>query len=127
MRERLRQTHQRVINGQVAVRVILAHHIADDAGAFARRPVRLQAHLLHPIKDAPMHRLQPVADIGKRAPHDYAHRVSEVRTAHFVFDIGGNYVLIAAIGAGRTGERKLALGWLFLICHVGLSTSIARF
>ena len=29
-----------------------------------------------------------------------------------------HYRITAAIGAGGTGERKLALGWWILICHV---------
>ena len=32
----LRQAHQRVVDGEVAVRMVLAHHFADDAGALAR-------------------------------------------------------------------------------------------
>jgi hypothetical protein len=39
-----------------------------------------------------MHRLQPVANIGKRAAHDYAHGVIEIRPPHLVFDIDGNDV-----------------------------------
>ena len=43
----LREAHQRVIHSKVAVRMILAHDLADDAGALARCLIRLQPHLGH--------------------------------------------------------------------------------
>ena len=43
----LRQPNQRVINREVAVRMVLAHDFADDAGALARSLIRLQPHLRH--------------------------------------------------------------------------------
>ena len=38
--KRLRQSHQRVIHREVAVRMVLAHHFSDDTGALARGAVR---------------------------------------------------------------------------------------
>jgi hypothetical protein len=58
--------------------VVFAHAIADDAGAFARGPVGLEAHLMHRIEDAPMDGLETVADIGEGAAYDDAHGVIEV-------------------------------------------------
>ena len=37
-RKILRHAHQRIVNRQVAVRMIFAHHVADDAGRFLVRP-----------------------------------------------------------------------------------------
>jgi hypothetical protein len=37
-----------------------------------------------------VHRLQAVADIRERAPHDHAHRVIEVAAAHLVFQVDGD-------------------------------------
>ena len=91
--ERLRHAHQRVVNRRVAVRMVLAHHFADDLGALARGAVGLQAHFVHPEQDAPVHRLEAVADIRQRPAHDHAHGVIEVRAPHFVFDIDRNEVL----------------------------------
>ena len=45
--EVLRQADQRVVDRRVAVRVVLAHHLADDAGALRVGPVGLQAGLVH--------------------------------------------------------------------------------
>ena len=51
-----------------------------------------------------MHRLETIADIGKRAAHDHAHGVIEVRTLHFIFDIGGDEVFVSAAAS----ERQIA-------------------
>src|SRR5258708_33112164 len=45
----LSQPHERVINGQVSMRVIFAHHLTDDPCTLARGPVRLKAHLSHRV------------------------------------------------------------------------------
>ena len=36
-----------------------------------------------------MDRLQTVADIGERTPHDHAHRVIEVGASHLLFEADG--------------------------------------
>ena len=114
--ERLRQTHQGVIDGQVAVRVVLTHGVAHDAGALARGAVGLQPHLLHGVENPAVHRLEAVADIGQGASHDHAHGVIQVRALHFIFDIGGDEVLISPaategqIASGRRW-RRWALRW----------------
>ena len=76
--EILGETDQRLIDGAVAVRVILADDVADDAGALLERLVGIEVQQAHGIEDAPMHRLQPVADVGQRAMHDCRQRVGEV-------------------------------------------------
>ena len=76
-RERLRQPDERVVDRGVAVRVVRAHDVADDARGLLERPVRLHAGLVHPVEDAPVHRLQPVPHIRQCARDDHAHRVVE--------------------------------------------------
>ena len=79
-REVLRHAHQRVVDRGVAVRMVLAHDVADDArrtscsGLLARA-----AQLVHREEDAPVHGLEAVAHVGQRAADDDAHRVVEVR------------------------------------------------
>ena len=85
--EVLRHAHQRVVDRQVAVRVELAHHLADDAGrtsctsCSSRAPARSM-----PIEDAPVHGLEAVAHVGQRAGDDHAHGVIEVAALHLVGD-----------------------------------------
>ena len=85
-RERLRHPHHGVVDRRVAVRVVLAHHVADHAGRLAILPVRRVAGVLHAEQDAPVHRLQPVPRVRQRARHDHAHGVIEVRAAHLVLE-----------------------------------------
>ena len=110
-REVLRQPHHRVVDREIAVRMVFAHHVADDAGGFAVAAVPQIAVCLHRIEDAAMHRLQPVADVGERPRHDHAHRVIEVGAAHLLFDRDGR-----DLGRGRRccGNGQGGLTALFL-------------
>ena len=90
--------HQRVVNRLIAMRVILAHGVAGDARRFVVGAVRRVVVLVHRIEDAAMHRLQPVAHVGKRARHDHAHGVIEIGALHLVderdgSDVGGRRAL----------------------------------
>ena len=73
------------------MRVILAEHIADHARALhvgARIDV---IAFVHREQNAPMHRLEAVADVRQCTPHDHAHRVIEIGLPHFVFEIDVQY------------------------------------
>ena len=85
----LRHPDHGLIDRAVAMRVIVTHHVTDDAGRFARwfRPVVIAFH--HCIEDAAMNRLQPVANVGQRPRHDHAHGVVEIGFPHFVGDRNG--------------------------------------
>ena len=89
-REVLGQADQGVVDGRVAVRVVLAHHVADDGRALAIRRGGRQAHLAHGVEDAAMDRLEAVADVGQRPRHDDAHGVVEVARPHLVLDADGS-------------------------------------
>ena len=85
-REVLRHPHQRVVDRLVAVRVVLAHDVADGARRLAVGLVVGVAGLVHRVEDAPVHRLQPVAQVGDRPADDHAHRVVEVGGSHLRLD-----------------------------------------
>ncbi len=85
--EVLRHPHQGVVDRRVAVRVVLAHHLADDEGALAVGAGRLQADVVHRVEHPPVHRLEAVADVGQRPADDHAHRVIEVRRAHLLLEL----------------------------------------
>ncbi len=93
-REVLRHAHQRVVDRLVAVRVIFADHVADDARGLHMLLVGRVPVVVHRIEDAPVHRLEAVARVRERTRHDHAHGVVEVRAFHLVgdryrTDIGG--------------------------------------
>ena len=102
--EVLRHAHQRVVDREVAVRMVLAHRVADGARRFVVGPVRREIEFVHRIEDAPMHRLQAVANVGQGAAHDHAHRVIEIAALHFVEDRDG-------LDVGRLfGPRPIVAG-----------------
>ena len=112
--KRLRQAHQSVVHREVAVGMVFAHHVADDAGALAGGLVGRQAHLLHGVQNAAMHRLESVADVGQRAPDDHRHRIVEIRLLHLLFDIDGLNVeragnAGAVSAAGRRSQGKFRI------------------
>ena len=76
--EVLRQARQRVVDRLVAVRVEVAHHLADDLGALQVAARRIQPQLAHGVEDAPVHGLQAVAHVGQRAVHDGGQRIGQV-------------------------------------------------
>ena len=103
--EVLRQAHQRVVDGRVAVRVIGAHHVADDLGALAIGAVRRQAHLAHAEQHAAVRGLEAVSYVGQRAPDDHAHGVIHVRALHLVFDVDRDARLGIGHALWRSGKR----------------------
>ena len=82
-RERLGQTHHRVVDRRVAVRVQLAHDLADDARRLHVRAVRAKAHLRHLEEDAALHRLEPVAGVRQGTGVDHRVRVLQEGALHF--------------------------------------------
>src|SRR5438874_2564362 len=87
-REVLDHPHQRLVDRRVAVRVELAHAVADDARGLLVTAIPHQAEELHRVQHAAMHRLQTVADVRQRASDDDGHRVVQVRLPHLLFDGG---------------------------------------
>ena len=79
--EILGEPRHRVIDRRVAMRVIIAHHIAGNLGRFAKAPGGRQAQLAHREQDAAMHRLQPVPGIGQGAVHDGGQRIGQIALA----------------------------------------------
>jgi hypothetical protein len=84
--EVLAHADERLVDRHVAVGVVLAHGVADDAGALAVGVVGAQAHLEHRVEDAALHRLETVAHIGDGPGGDDRQRVREERLGHLVGD-----------------------------------------
>ena len=76
--EVLRETHERVVDRLVAVRMELADDVADHARAFLERRARVEPQLPHRIEEPAVHRLEPVARIRQGAPRDGGERVLEI-------------------------------------------------
>ena len=95
----LRHAGERVVNRGIAVRVIVAHHVADDLGALAIGAPGHEAAFLTGEQDPTVNRLQTVAHIGQRAADDHAHRVIEIARLHLIDDVDAGVTVTA--GGGR--------------------------
>ena len=84
--EVLRQTHERVVDRRVAVRVVALHDLADDAGGLAERAVGLEALLVHRVEHAAVDGFEAVAGVGQGAADDHRHRVVEVGGLHLLLE-----------------------------------------
>ena len=69
------------------MRVVVAHHVADDAAALDVVAVRAEARVVHPVEDLAVHRLEAVAHVGQRPPDDDRHRVVDVAALHLGLDV----------------------------------------
>ena len=67
-----------IVDGGIAVRVILTYDIADDAGRFLVGLVVIVAEFVHGVENAPVHGFESVPHIRDGPPDDDAHGVVEV-------------------------------------------------
>ena len=77
-REILGEADHRVVDALVAVRVIFADDVADDARALLVGSGRVEPKQPHRPQQATVNRLQAVADVRQRAGGDRRERVDEV-------------------------------------------------
>jgi hypothetical protein len=105
--EVLHHAHERVVDRRVAVRVVLAEHVADHRRRLLVRPARHQPELVHRVQHAPVHGLQPVAHVRQRPRHDDAHRVVEEGFLDLLVDEPRDDALaIVGSGHGPTLRRE---------------------
>ena len=91
---RLGHTHEGVIDGRVAVRVVLTEHLTDDTGALTIGAALGDVHVPHGVYDAALHGLETVAHVGQGAGDDDRHRIVDVGRLHQVFNVIRYYFLV---------------------------------
>ena len=114
--EVLRQTHERIIDRRVAVRMIAAQHVADAGRGLFERLVSRQIILIHGIENAAVHGLEAVAHVRQRAADNDRHGILHVAGFHFMHQLGGHDRLIRE-------SDVLRLVVLFMMCQ-GFSSLI---
>ncbi len=82
----LGEAHEGVVDRRVTVRVVVAHDVADDAGALEVAAVRAVAAVVHGVEHAAVHRFEAVPHVRQRSTDDDRHRVVEVRPLHLDLD-----------------------------------------
>jgi hypothetical protein len=83
------------------MRMELAHHVADDAGAFGKTLIGIEPKQPHGMHDAAMDRFQSVAHIRQCPVHDGRQRVSEIPPLKRFLQIDRFDFVAAAIVIGR--------------------------
>ena len=83
-REVLHHAHHRVVHRAVAMRVVLAEHVADHRGGLLVAATGHEAQFVHRVQNPSVHRLESVAHIWQRATDDDAHRIVDERLANLV-------------------------------------------
>src|SRR5262249_55593791 len=78
LRKVLRKAHHGVVDGLVTVRMVLAHHVANNVRAFLERRGGIESQSLHGEQEPPMHGLQPIAGIRQRAARNGGQRILEI-------------------------------------------------
>ena len=109
--KRLRHANQRFVNGGIAVRMVVAHDVTDDLGALAVLRVSRQVLLPHRVKNAALHRLEPIADIRQGARGDHRQRVVQVPGLRGFVQRDHVAVLRSAATGRRGGRRRAAAAW----------------
>ncbi len=111
-RPRLGEADEGVVDRGVAVRVVVAHDVADDPGALEVAAVRAVAAVVHRVEHAAVHRLQAVPHVRQGAPDDDRHRVVEVAALHLHLDadrldaVGGGWGQHEIGHAGPSGSGR---------------------
>ena len=100
--EFLGQTHQRVVDRLVAMRMELAHHLADDPRAFCEALVGIEAQQPHGVHDAAVNGLQPVAHIRQGTVHDGRKRIGKIALFERLLEVDRLYSI-------ATGGRRRKL------------------
>ncbi len=85
-REWLRHADDRVVDGRIAVRVVLTDHVTDDAGGLLVGLVVVVSKLAHGVQNPAVYRFQAVTHVRQRAADDDAHRVIEIGLLHLFFE-----------------------------------------
>ena len=84
-REVLRHPHDGVVDRLVAVGVVFADDVADDARGLLVSAVPVVVELVHRKENPPMHRFEAIACIRQGAPHYHAHGVIQIASPHLLF------------------------------------------
>jgi hypothetical protein len=90
------------------VRVVVAHDVADDLGAFAVLAVGGQVLLPHRVEDAALDRLEAVPHVRQRARGDDRQRVVEIAGLRRLVKRHGARAVVKTAGRRRRRWRLTA-------------------
>src|SRR6185312_1182837 len=111
---------ERVVHARIAMRVVLAQHIAHHRRGFLEWTSGHEPELVHRVQHATMHGLESVTHIGERTGDDHAHRVVDERFLHLGIDEARDDafpVVRSSHEAGVTGGNTSgSQHWKYTLC-----------
>ncbi len=84
--EALGHPHQRIVDGGITVRMVLAQNLTHNPGALLVGLVGCHPQVVHTVQYAAVDGLEAVADIRQSPAHDDAHGVIDVGLLHLLLD-----------------------------------------
>eukprot|EP00963_Diacronema_lutheri_P009217 scaffold826_cov335-Pavlova_lutheri.AAC.11 len=103
--ETLRQSHECIVHGGIAVWMELSQHFSDDSRTLSEGFVGRKSEFVHGEEDPPVHGFESVPRIRQRSSHDHRHGVREVGSRHFLpqllFDLTRRHAVSIARGRSR--------------------------
>ena len=128
-----------VVDGAIAVGMVLAHDLADGPCRLLVGLVRRDAGFIHGIEDAAVDRLQAIAHIREGAGHDDGHGVLEEGGLHLfchvvglertAVDVGeveaGACLIRNRVGEVGTGEVQILLACILFLISVFIFIVVA--
>ena len=126
----LGHTHQGVVDGGIAVRVVLTHHVADHAGALVVAAIGAVAAVVHRVDHTAMHGLHAVAHVRQGTLDDHGEGIRQIGLAHLLLQVlaldafagvhqavVGGVRLLRAQRLHRAVRRELLVAGVVFICH----------
>ena len=114
----LHEAHEGVVDRRVAVRVVVAHDVADDTRALVEPAVGAVAAVVHRVDDASVHGLEAVAHVGQGAADDDRHGVLDVAALHLGVEVDRLDPVVLA-DVGRHDDRA-GVGVALVVTLVGV-------
>ena len=109
--EGLRQPHEGVVHRSIAVRVVLADHVAHDPRALLEARVGVELQRPHGIEKAALDRLESVAHVGQRARGDGGKRVGQIALAQRIAERHGvDRALRFSLACDSRHDRRYSTG-----------------
>ncbi len=91
-RKILGHTHDGVIGGGVAMRMVFTDNITDHTGRFFVGFIIVIAHVVHGVQAAAVNRFEPVAHVRQSPADDDRHGIIHVRAFHLIFDVDRYFI-----------------------------------
>ena len=85
--EVLGETHKRIVNRGVSVRMILTHDFTDDSRRFHGGVTFGESKLFHSVEDSAVDGLKTVTDVRNRTSHVDAQGILQVRSMHNILNM----------------------------------------